>query len=201
MLIHQFIQIAQQEILPPGVGELPAQQVKINFADVKLPGRYSLLIRLFHMDVLVDDAVDLHHQVGIVRVFSLLLQALVDDENCVFPGAHGIVHIVTVCVAEQPRQFRRIGLEGFLGFQRLAHCVDCILYKAHLFKVLCIHQFLQPEPVFCQKAVRFSDDRADTLNQFRFVHRWVNARRAVLADRIICQSLAQRLYDTNIVHD
>ena len=153
------------------------------------------------MDVLVDDAVDLHHQVGIVRVFSLLLQALVDGENCVFPGAHGIVHIVRVCVAEQPRQFRRIGLEGFLGFQRLAHRVDCILYKAHLFKVLCVHQFLQPEPVFCQKAVRFSDDRANTLDQLRFIHRWINTRRAVLADRIICQSLAQRLYDTNIVHD
>ena len=172
------------------MGKLPAQQLKINFADVKLPGRYSLLIRLFHMDVLVDDAVDLHHQVGIVRVFPLLLQALVDGENCVFPGAHGIIHIVTICVAEQPRQFRRIGLEGFLGFQRLAHRVDCILYKAHLFKVLCVHQFLQPEPVFCQKAVRFSDDRADALNQLRFIHRWVNARRAVLADRIICQSLA-----------
>ena len=55
--------------------------------------------------------------------------------------------------------------------------------------------------MFCQKAVRFSNDRANTLNQLRFIHRWVNARRAILADRIICQSLAQRLYDTNIVHD
>ena len=110
------------------MGKLPAQQVKINFADVKLQGWCSLPVRFFHMNVLVDDAVDLHHQVGIVRVFPLLLQALVDGENCVFPGAHGIVHIVTVCVTEQPRQFRRIGLEGFLGFQRLAHRVDCILY-------------------------------------------------------------------------
>ena len=32
--------------------------------------------------------------------------------------------------------------------------IQRILYKAHLFKVLCVHQFLQPEPVFCQKAVQ-----------------------------------------------
>ena len=79
--LNQFLEVFHHQILFLRFGKFTPKQVKVNLADIKLPGRNDSFCRLFNLNILADDVVDLHHQFHIGDCFSLFLQLAIDSRN------------------------------------------------------------------------------------------------------------------------
>ena len=148
-LTDQVLQILQDEVLFLCMGKLPAQQIEVDFADIKLTGRCDPLSRLLNLDILTDDAVDFHHQIHIVCRPAFSIQQSVDGGNSLIflPGIR--LHILPVHILHQARQLGGIGLKGLLFLQGGGHCVGRRLQKSQLFKASGVNQRLQRKIPLC----------------------------------------------------
>ena len=76
---HKLGQILDDQMGCCGLGEFPVKEVKVDFGDVEPLA--CLVGRRLQSQVVADDAVDLHHQIGIVGMSALGLEFPVDGED------------------------------------------------------------------------------------------------------------------------
>ena len=97
-LLNQVIQILENQMFLFCLGKFPPQQVKIDFADVKLARLHRLFLGFIHLHILADDLIDFHHQLRIVAVLAPPLQLVINrfDGFVFLSGLAG--NILVACV-------------------------------------------------------------------------------------------------------
>ena len=198
-LLNQLLQILHYKVLFLHLRKFPAQQIKVDSADIK-PARlfFDHKRHIVYFNILADDRIDFHHQIGCVHVTALFLQFRIDCGNgfILFPGRAG--NIVTVRVFHQTDQFCGVCGERLFILDGTAHSIGGGLKQRQFHKIDCGYQISKLKVALMKENLCFFDGIKNTGNQFIFINGRIAAG-CVDVSRVICQRLTERFYDADII--
>ena len=116
------------------LGKFPAEQFKINLADVELLG--VLFTAYVHLNVFVHNLVQFHHQIHIGHMTAFCLQVAGDRVNRIYLGAILGRNVFAVRVFYQARKFGSVCGESLLALSRRTDCICRVLNRGNLIKAL-----------------------------------------------------------------
>ena len=95
---------------------------------------WQITFSRFNLNVLIHDAVDLHHQGIDVDVLTLFLHLPLNGANRVCLAADIVADVVPVQIFDQSADLSGVCVELLLRFLTAAHGLCAVRQKGHLFK-------------------------------------------------------------------